>query len=166
MKPILRKIQWMIACFIAPVIVAMHRIGKPPGFEVFNAINPTTFGPVQLLSHDDDPNWKVVRYPYTGGPALATVKPGYLIKFDAAHATVLGAVAADDALLEGVIIDTPNDPVNPADTTVGIALTGSFDKNTIKYADGTQPISAAGLERLRDMNIFLDPAVPSGPFVP
>jgi hypothetical protein len=163
----LSRIRWAIACLMAALIVALHRIGKPAGCEAFNAISGTTFTPWPLLSHDDDPDWKVVRYPYTGGPALNTVKPGYLIKFDAAHATVLGAVAADDALLEGVILDVGGtDPANPTDTTVGIALTGSFDKNTVKYADGTQPISAAGLERLHQMQIFLDACVPGGGFAP
>jgi len=166
MKSLVSKFRWMLACFMAPLIVAIHRIGKPQGFEVYGAISPTQFNPWPLLSHDDDPDWKVVRYPYSGGPALNTLKPGYLIKFDATRANVSGAVAADDAALEGVILDLPNDPANPSDTTVGVALSGSFDKNTIKYADGTTPISVAGVTRLRDMNIFLDNAVPGGAFVP
>jgi len=130
------------------------------------AISGTTFSPVNLLSHDDDPNWKVVRMPVVGGPALATLKPGYLVKFGATRADVAGAVAADDAVLEGVIIDTPNDPAAPADTTVAVALSGSFDKNTIKYADGATPISAAGLKRLHEVGIFVDAAVPGGAFAP
>jgi hypothetical protein len=129
-------------------------------------ISGTTFLPVPLLSHDDDPNWKVLRYPVVGGPALATLKPGYLIKFGATRVDVAGAVAADDAVLEGVIIDVPNDVANAADTTVAIALQGSFDKNAVKYADGAQPISAAGVARLRDMGIFLDAAIPGGAFAP
>jgi len=129
------------------------------------SINATTFNPVPLLSHDDDPNWKVKRYPYSGGPALATIKPGYLVKFDATLATVIGAVPADDALLSGVVIDLP-DPNNASDTSVAVALMGSFDKNTIKYADGTQPISVAGTIQLRDVGIFLDAAVPGGAFAP
>jgi len=168
MKSVVSKIRWMIACFMAPLIVALHRIGKPQGFEVFGAISPTTFNPWPLLSHDDDPDWKVVRYPYAaaGGPALSTLKPGYLVIFDAARANVNPGLPASDATLEGVILDLPNDPANPSDTTVGVALSGSFDKNTIKYADGTTPISVAGVTRLRDMNIFLDNAVPGGAFVP
>lgn len=129
------------------------------------SLNAIQFNPVPLLSHDDDPNWKVYRFPYSGGPALATIKPGYLIKFDAASATVLGAVAADDAALGGIVIDLP-DPNNVSDTTVAVALTGSFDKNTIKYADGAQPISAAGIIRLRAIQIYLDAAVPGGAFAP
>jgi hypothetical protein len=129
------------------------------------SISATTFSPVPLLSHDDDPHWKIVRMPVVGGPALATLKPGYLVKFGATRADVAGAVAADDAVLEGVIIDIP-DPNNPSDTTVAVALTGSFDKNTVKYADGATPISAAGVVRLRDMMIFLDACVPGGGFAP
>jgi hypothetical protein len=166
MKSMLFRVRWAIACFMAPLIVALHRLGKPQGFEAFNVVSGTTFNPVPLLSHDDDPRWKVKRYPYTGGPALATVKPGYLIKFDATLTSVLGAVPADDALLGGVIIDVPNDVANPADTTVAVALQGSFDKNTIKYADGTSPISAAGQIQLRDVGIFLDAAITGGAFAP
>ena len=130
------------------------------------AISATTFNPYPLLSHDDDPSWRLYRLPYSGGPALNTLKPGYLVKYDAARATVLGAVAADDLLLEGVILDLPNDPANPADTTVAIAVNGSFDKNAVKYADGTSPISAAGLKQLNGQGIFLDAAVPGGVFAP
>jgi hypothetical protein len=131
------------------------------------SINATTFNPWPLLSHDDDPHWKVKRYPFVAGagPALATMKPGYLIKFDATLANVAGALAADDALLGGVIIDLP-DPNNASDTSVAVALSGSFDKNTIKYADGAQPISAAGQIQLRDVGIYLDAAVPGGAFAP
>jgi hypothetical protein len=165
MKSLLTRIHWLLACMLAPLILAMHRIGKPQGFEVFNTISGTTFNPVPLLSHDDDPNWKVKRYPYSGGPALATIKPGYLVKFDATLATVIGALPADDALLAAVVIDLP-DPNNPSDTSVAIALMGSFDKNTVKYADGTSPISVAGTIQLRDVGIFLDAAVPGGAFAP
>lgn len=129
------------------------------------SIQATTFVPVPLLSHDDDPHWKIIRLPVVGGPALATLKPGYLVKLAATRASCAGAVAADDAALEGVIIDVP-DPNNASDTTVAIALTGSFDKNTVKYADGASPISDAGVTRLRDMNIFLDACVPAGGFAP
>jgi hypothetical protein len=129
-------------------------------------ISSTTFQPWPLLSHDDDPNWKVLRFPYNGGPALSTVKPGYLIKFGATRVDVAGAVAADDAVLEGVIIDLPDLVANPTDTTVAVAVSGSFDKNTVKYADGAQPISAAGQKRLHEVDIFLDACVPGGGFAP
>jgi hypothetical protein len=129
------------------------------------SIQATTFLPVPLLSHDDDPHWKLLRLPVVGGPAIGTLKPGYLVKLGATRVDCAGAVAADDAVLEGVIIDLP-DPNNASDTTVAVALTGSFDKNTVKYADGASPISAAGVARLRDMNIFLDACVPGGGFAP
>jgi hypothetical protein len=169
MKSLFTRIRWMLACFVAPLIVALHRLGKPQGFEVFNTVSGTTFNPWPLLSHDDDPNWKVVRMPFTaaGGITIALVKPGYLVKFGAARADVLPAVAADDAVLEGVIIDVGGTaPDNPSDATVAVALSGSFDKNTVKYADGAQPISAAGLKRLHEVQIYLDAAVPGGAFAP
>jgi hypothetical protein len=168
MKSILQRLRWEIALFIAALVVAVHRIGKPAGFEAFNIISPTTFNPVPLQSHDDEPGWKVLRFPFAaaGGPALATMKAGYLVKVDAARANVNPALPADDAALEGIIIDLPNDPANPTDVTVAVAFEGSFDKNTVKYADGTQPISAAGLARLRDMSIYLDATVQGGAFAP
>lgn len=165
MKSMLTRARWALACLLAPLLVALHRIGKPHGFEVYNSVNAQTFLPVPLLSHDDDPHWKLTRLPYVGTPLLSTIKPGYLVKIGATLADVTGAVAADDAVLAGVVVDLP-DPNNASDTTVAVALGGSFDKNTIKYADGTQPISAAGITRLRDMNIYLDACVPGGGFAP
>jgi hypothetical protein len=129
------------------------------------SIQATTFVPVQLLSHDDDPHWKLYRFPVVGGPALATLKPGYVVKFGATRADVAGGVAADDAVLEGIIIDVP-DPNNASDTSVAIALTGSFNKTAVKYADGASPLSVAAVARLRDMGIFLDATVPGGAFAP
>jgi len=109
------------------------------------------------------------RYPVTGGIAITALFIGALVKFDATRANVQGAVATDDAVLEGVVVDLPDNTDVPSGAnvkTVAIAQAGSFDKNTVKYADGTTPISAAGLARLRDMAIFVDPATPSGPFAP
>ena len=130
-------------------------------------IQATTFNPVPLLSHDDDPHWKVVRMPFAanGGPALSTMRAGYLVKFDAARTNVNPALPTDDAELEGVIIDVP-DANNTSDTSVAVALSGSFNKGQVKYADGTEPISVAGVTRLRDMNIFIDAAVTGGAFAP
>ena len=168
MKSMFTRVRWAIALFMAPLIVALHRIGKPQGFEAFGAISGTTMNPVPLLSHDDDPNLKIVRMPYAaaGGAALSTIKPGYLVKFDAARANVNPALTADDAVLEGVVLDVPNDVANPNDTTVAVALSGSFDKNTIKYSDGSSPISAAGQKRLREVQIYLDAAIVGGAFAP
>jgi hypothetical protein len=124
-----------------------------------------------LLSHDDEPDWKVKRFPYTDSGALtiAALKVGMLIKFDATAAAVLGAVAADDAVLAGIVVDLPDNTDVPSGTnskTVAVALMGSFDKNQIDYADGTMPISVAGITRLRSLGIFLDPATPAGAFAP
>jgi hypothetical protein len=114
-----------------------------------------------LLSFDDDPDWVVRRYPFTDGAGgnLVNMKPGYLVKFGAAAADVLGALGADDAALAGIIVDLPDatDVPSGANTkTVAVALSGSFNKNQVKYADGSTPISAAGL----------DPATPAGNFAP
>ena len=167
MKSMLSRIRWVVACLMAPLIVALHRLGKPAGFEAFNVVSGTTFSPANLQSHDDDPHWKTVRLPFTDAGALtaAAMKPGYLVKLNATNDGVLGAVAADDAVLGGVILDLPGAEETTV-KTVAVALSGSFDKRTVKYADGAQPISAAGVVRLRDMNIFLDDTVPAGGFAP
>lgn len=130
--------------------------------------------PVNLLSHDDDPNWKVVRFPFTDAApnVIGKMLPGYLVKFNATADGVLPALAADDALLGGVIIDLPDLATNPLDTTVAVALSGSFNKRQVHYADAWSqgasptPLSAAAIQKLRDLQIFLDPSVPSGAFAP
>jgi hypothetical protein len=131
-------------------------------------IQSTTFVPVPLLAHDDDPHWKIIRITLSGAVTMANLPLGGLVKFAADRLSVIGAVAADDAVLEGVVVDKGGaaDVGNPSDTTVSVALMGTFDKNTVKYADGAQPISAAGEARLRDMSIFLASAVPGGAFAP
>jgi hypothetical protein len=128
--------------------------------------------PINLLSHDDEPDWKVVRYPFTdvGPEVLAEMHPGYLVKFNAARDAVLPALAADDATLEAVIVDTPER--DSGDTTVAVALQGSFNANQVHYADahaatgGPAPLSPAAITRLREVGIFLDEAVPGGAFAP
>lgn len=129
--------------------------------------------PVNLLSHDDDPDGKVVRYPFTDAApqVIAKMLPGYLVKFDATMTHVLPALAADDAVLGGIIIDLP-DPYNTGDVTVAVALSGSFNQRQIHYADAwsqggsPSPLSPAALQRLRALQIYLDPSVPTGPFAP
>ena len=130
--------------------------------------------PVNLLSHDDDPNWKVVRYPFVDAApqVIAKMLPGFLIKFDATMTHVLPALAADDAALGGIIVDLPDLYANPADTTVAVALTGSFNQRQIHYADAWSqagsptPLSPAAVQRLRAIQIYLDPSVPTGSFSP
>jgi hypothetical protein len=130
--------------------------------------------PINLLSHDDDPDWKVQRFPFTDAApeVLAKMLPGFLIKFDATGLAVLPALAADDAVLGGVIIDLAADPANPTDRTVAVALNGSFNQRQIHYANAWSqgssptPLSAAAIARLRSLDIFLDPSVPTGPFSP
>jgi hypothetical protein len=130
--------------------------------------------PINLLSHDEDPDWKVQRFPFTDAApeVLAKMLPGYLVKFDATAQAVLPALAADDAALGGVIIDLPADPANPSDRTVAVALSGSFNQRQIHYANAWSqgasptPLSPAAIQRLRAMSIFLDPSVPTGAFSP
>lgn len=126
-----------------------------------------TFNPSNLLSHDDDPSQKVARFPFTdaAGALIGSMKAGFVVKFGAAGTDVLGALAADDANLAGVILDLPGAEETTV-KTVAVALSGSFDKRTVKYADGTGPISAAGQAALRDKNIYLDDTVPTGAFAP
>lgn len=130
--------------------------------------------PINLLSHDDDPDWKVQRFPFTDAApeVLAKMLPGFLVKFNATANGVLPALAADDAVIGGIIVELPPDPANPADTTVSVALEGSFNQRQIHYANAWSqgssptPLSAAAIQRLRDLAIFLDPSVPSGAFSP
>jgi len=125
-----------------------------------------------LMSFDDAPEWIVRRYPFTDGAGgnLANMKPGYLVKMGAtAGGDVVGALAADDAALAGIIVDLPDNtdvPAGAATKTVAVAFEGSFDKNQIKYADGSSPLSAAAITRLRAINIYVDPATPAGNFAP
>lgn len=129
--------------------------------------------PINLQSHDDTPNWKVVRYPFTDAApeVIAKMLPGFLVKFDANQTHVLPALAADDAVLGGIIVDLP-DPLNTGDVTVGVALRGSFNQRQIHYANAWSqgssptPLSIAAIQRLRDMDFYLDPSVPAGAFAP
>jgi hypothetical protein len=130
--------------------------------------------PVNLLSHDDDPNWKVVRYPFTDAApeVIAKMLPGFLVKFNAGLTAVLPALQADDAVLGGIIIDLPDTVSNPGDITVAVALTGSFNQRQIHYANAWSqggsptPLSPAAITRLRAIQIYLDPSVPTGAFSP
>ena len=122
-----------------------------------------------LLSFDDDPDWVVRRYPVTGTIPIANLQIGMLVKFDATRANVQGAVGADDAVLEGIVVDLPWNTEVPSSgnqLTVAVGFAGSYNKNHVTYADGTSPISVAGTERLRDLQIFLDTGTPAGPFAP
>lgn len=132
--------------------------------------------PVNLQSHDDTPNWKIVRFPFVDAApeVIAKMLPGYLVKFDATQTHVLPALAADDAALGGIIVDLPdlNLPLGPGNDTVGVALRGSFNQRQIHYANAWSqggsptPLSVAAIQRLRDLEIFLDPSVPTGAFAP
>jgi hypothetical protein len=130
--------------------------------------------PINLLSADDDPDWKVVRFAFTDAApeVLAKMLPGYLVKFNATADGVLPALAADDAALGGIIVDLATDPANPTDRTVAVALNGSFNQRQVHYANAWSqgasptPLSAAAITRLRSLDIFLDPSVPTGAFSP
>jgi hypothetical protein len=118
------------------------------------------------------PASKVQRFPFTDAApeVLAKMLPGFLVKFDATALKVLPALPADDALLDGIIIDVPTED-NSADTTVVIAMGGSFNKNVVHYANAWSqgasptPLSPAAIARLHEVGIFLDTAmqVPPSP---
>ena len=130
------------------------------------------FYPTNILGEGSGQDWKIFRYPFAdaGTNTLDKMKAGFLVKFNAAGNGVEPALAADDAVLGGVLVDLP-DP-GEASTTVAVAVAGTFNRNQIHYADAWEdpetlvPISAAGADRLRNLNIFLDPAVPAGPLLP
>jgi hypothetical protein len=138
-------------------------------------IRPTQFYPINILGLGDGQDWKVYRYPFTnvGAETIDVMQPGYLVKFNAAGNGVEPALAVDDALLAGIIVDKPDDG-EPAPGTVAVAVAGTFNRNQVHYADAhavVPPAAPPGLssvaqKRLRDINIFLDPAVPAGPFAP
>jgi hypothetical protein len=131
-----------------------------------------SFAPIELLSHDPHPGWKVIRYPWTdvSPQVIGVMKPGFLVKFSSDKTHVLPALAADDANLIGIIVDLPDPQDDPTMPTVAVALMGSFNANRIHYADAwsnlnalppTTPtaLSAAAITQLRANNIYLDPTV-------
>jgi hypothetical protein len=137
------------------------------------SIAAVQFYPINILGLDTSSDWVCFRYPFTEAApeTIDKMKPGYLVKFNAAGNAVVPALAADDAVLGGIIVDLPDDG-EPAPGTVAVAVQGRFNRNQIHYAnahsEGDTPtaLSAAAVERLRTLNIFLDPAVPAGPFAP
>jgi hypothetical protein len=136
----------------------------------------SAFYPINILGEGSGPDWKIFRYPFAavGAETIAVMMAGYLVKFNAAGNAVEPALAADDAKLGGIIVDLPDPGDDPAAPTVAVAVQGTFNRNQIHYADahavvppaGPAPLSPAAVERLRTLNIFLDPAVPAGPFAP
>ena len=70
----------------------------------------STLSYANLLGSTEDPDWKIYRYPVTpnGAITIANLLPGYLLKFDANRLNVIPALAADDALLDGICIDLPD----------------------------------------------------------
>jgi hypothetical protein len=136
-------------------------------------VYPDQFFPTNILGDGVGPNWKVYRYPFveTVTETLALMQAGYLVKFNAAGTAVVPALKADAAVICGVLIDKPDPGDNPANPTVGVAMQGTFNKNQVHYASAhaeNPPVALdeATLDRLRTLNIFLDPAVPAGPFAP
>jgi len=123
------------------------------------------FEPVTLQSQDGHKSQRMI-FEAVDTLTLATMKAGYLVKMKAGSTdTVQPAVSTDNAALDGIIVDLPNvDDPDLTDTGVMVAFSGSFDKNTVKYADGTDVTAAAALNRLRDVGIFLDAATPAGDY--
>jgi len=127
------------------------------------------FSSSNLMCHAGHPDWVIERWPFTdaGSETIGVMKPGYLVKFDTNRTAVVPALAADDATLEGIIIDLPD--AEDSSDTVAIAVQGSFNQYQIRYADAhadtgdPTPLSKAALSRLRDMGIFLEPVTPLTP---
>lgn len=123
----------------------------------------------ELLSHDDEPGWKVQRYAFAGTSTetIGVMQPGYLVKMGSDGASVVPALAADDANLVGIIVDLPDPQDDPAHPTVAVAFEGSFNARQIHYADawsadpttGPAALSVAAINRLRSQSIFIDPTV-------
>jgi hypothetical protein len=129
-----------------------------------------------ILGEGTGPDWKIHRYPFLDSPTgtVDLMKEGYLVKFSASGAEVMAASQADDNSLIGVIVGlpVPEEDKGPSGyLTVAVALEGTFDFNQVHYGDAWQtvppvpppPISAAGMDRLAKLNIFLDPAIPAVP---
>jgi hypothetical protein len=131
------------------------------------------YWPINILGEGSGADWKVHRYPFigVGAETIDKMQPGYLVKSNAAATGVEPALAADDAKFIGVIVDKPDPGDDPTKPTVAVAMQGTFNRNQIHYASAhaeNPPVilSAAAQDRLRTLNIFLDPAVPAGPFAP
>jgi hypothetical protein len=126
--------------------------------------------PQNLLGAGIAKDWRVERYGFTdaSGKTLADMNPGSLVKFDSTRANVLGAVAADDAVLCGIIVDLPQDDETGTPKSVGVAVQGTFDFNKVKYtgADLATALSAAAKDRLATLGIFLDKAITPSGFTP
>jgi hypothetical protein len=138
------------------------------------SINPFT----NVLGLGIHTTWKIYRYPFedSGGEIIGNMKEGYLVKFNATGDAVAGAVATDDAALGGIIVGLPGPEEDEAvaPLTVAVAVQGEFNYNQVHYANAhavvppatPAPISPAGVARLRELNIFLDPAIPAGGLQP
>jgi hypothetical protein len=129
-----------------------------------------SFTPQNILGDGIGVDWRVKRFGFTdaSGKTLADMFPGALVKFDATRANVLGAVAADDAVLCGIIVDLPSSEETGTPKTVGVALQGTFDKNQVKYtgSDLATAVSAAAKDRLSTLGIYLDTAIAPSGFTP
>jgi hypothetical protein len=131
------------------------------------------FYPVNLLGAEVDPNWVVKRFPFTdvAPEVIGKMQAGYLVKFNATLDAVLPALAADDAVLGGVIVDLPDPTDDVTNPTVGVLIQGTMG-DVVHYANAwTQgasptPLSAAAVTRLRDINILIDKNVKAGAFSP
>lgn len=136
-------------------------------------ISPNQFYPVNILGEGSGPDWKVQRFPFigVGAETIDKMQAGYLVKSNAAGTAVEPALAADDAKIGGIIVDLPDPGDDPTKPTVAVAMQGTFNRNQIHYASAhaespVVALSVAAIDRLRTLNIFLDPAVPAGPFAP
>jgi hypothetical protein len=133
----------------------------------------SAFYPINLLGAEEHPNWVVKRFPFTdvAPEVIGKMQAGYLVKFNATLDAVLPALAADDAALGGVIVDLPDPTDLSTAPTVGVLISGTVG-DVVHYANAwTQgasptPLSAAAVQRLRDINILIDKNIKSGAFSP
>jgi hypothetical protein len=136
-------------------------------------VYPDQFYPINILGEGSGTDWKVYRWPFveTATETLAKMQAGFLVKFNAAGTAVVPALIADAAVVCGVLVDLPDPGDDPTKPTVAVAMQGTFNRNQVHYASAhaeNPPVvlNEATLDRLRTLNIFLDPAVPAGAFAP
>jgi hypothetical protein len=140
----------------------------------------SSYLPTNLLGDED--GWLVESRTFdpTGSTTIDKIIPGALVKLVPATGQIQAYLAADVAAVPppapyGIVIRQSD----ATETNISISLRGVFDENQICYFDPAavapappftpfaQAPSPAALEAvLKDANIYLRPAVKSGPFAP
>jgi|SRR6516165_3891284 hypothetical protein len=127
----------------------------------------STLGYANLLGSTEDPDWKIYRYPFTpgGGVTLATLFAGAVVYFDATRANLLPGLAANDAQLDGIVIDLPDQSsegftVANATFADGVYTAGSLNQLTSASAaftssDVGKVVTAGGTVTLPPNTVIL-----------